>query len=378
MTRQELYDLIWSQPAKTIAPNFGISDVALSKLCEKHGIPQPPRGYWAKVAAGKSVAKFPLPARGLGIPEVIDFRRDRWGYSPRPSNVMELELGPPPIFPEPIETVVDRVRTLVGKVAIPRDLSRAHHAIQALLAQDEERRKVYQTFSYHSSFDAPLFGSPFERRRLRLMNAIAMGLARLGYKPTFSRGKDPAGIGYKVGLQSLGMAIDEPSASRTGWRTSDDLLKPAGTVLTVKINAHTDAVQTEWQDTGDDKVEDHVTDIVVMAITAGEIAYRNAEVSNYEWLVRRKAQLIEDARREKEERERKERVRLETERKARIDSLLLAAGQHRQANDIRNYVAAVRAGGVEATPEQVDRWAQWALKQADDLDPLTRFRAEGE
>ncbi|MGF1632107.1 MAG: hypothetical protein ACFCUT_21745 [Kiloniellaceae bacterium] len=39
-----------------VAASYGISDVALKKICDKHRIPVPGRGYWAKKAAGKKVA----------------------------------------------------------------------------------------------------------------------------------------------------------------------------------------------------------------------------------------------------------------------------------------------------------------------------------
>lgn len=374
MTRQELYDLIWSAPAKTIAPRFGISDVALSKICEKHEIPQPPRGHWAKVAAGKPVASFPLPSRGLGIPGSIDFSRDRWGYRRIPDNLTELDLGPRPTFEEPVADVIAKVRKLVGKVTVPRDLSRAHHAIQSLLAEDDRRREAYLSKSYRSPYDAPFFDSPFEKRRLRFINAIALTLAKLGCRPSFSRRKDIEGIGYKVGLQELGMAIDEPGYTRHGWRSSEDLVKSASTALRVKINVGSDAIQTEWIDKGNHRVEDDITDIVVMAIVAGELSYRDHEVGYHDRLVEIKERRIEDARKAQLERERKERERLEGERKARIEGLLLAAGQHRQANDIRAYVDAVRGAKVQASAEQIEQWAAWALAQADDLDPLVGFQ----
>lgn len=38
-----------------------MSDVALHKICRKHGIPTPPVGWWAKQAAGKPVKRLPLP-----------------------------------------------------------------------------------------------------------------------------------------------------------------------------------------------------------------------------------------------------------------------------------------------------------------------------
>jgi hypothetical protein len=60
-TREEFYDLVWSKPLTRLAKEFAISDVALHKICKKHDIPNPPLGWWAKKAAGKSVTQTPLP-----------------------------------------------------------------------------------------------------------------------------------------------------------------------------------------------------------------------------------------------------------------------------------------------------------------------------
>lgn len=53
LTRRDLYDLVWGKPMTALAQEFGISDRGLAKLCSRHRIPVPPRGYWAKVAAGE-------------------------------------------------------------------------------------------------------------------------------------------------------------------------------------------------------------------------------------------------------------------------------------------------------------------------------------
>jgi hypothetical protein len=55
LTRQELYDLVWSTPMTKLAETFGISDVGLAKICDRHRVPTPPRGYWAKKEAGHKV-----------------------------------------------------------------------------------------------------------------------------------------------------------------------------------------------------------------------------------------------------------------------------------------------------------------------------------
>lgn len=46
-----------------LAKEFALSDVALHKICKKHGIPNPPPGWWAKKAAGKRALRAPLPSR---------------------------------------------------------------------------------------------------------------------------------------------------------------------------------------------------------------------------------------------------------------------------------------------------------------------------
>lgn len=55
LTRRALFDLVWSRPLTKIAAEFGISSVALHKICDKHRVPLPGRGYWAKLAAGQKV-----------------------------------------------------------------------------------------------------------------------------------------------------------------------------------------------------------------------------------------------------------------------------------------------------------------------------------
>jgi hypothetical protein len=59
-TRQALYDLVWSTPIATLATRFDISDRGLAKICERHHVPVPGRGYWAKIEAGQPATKTPL------------------------------------------------------------------------------------------------------------------------------------------------------------------------------------------------------------------------------------------------------------------------------------------------------------------------------
>lgn len=60
-SRREFYELVWSKPMTHLAKDLGVSDVALHKVCRKHAIPNPPAGWWAKMAAGKKVQQIMLP-----------------------------------------------------------------------------------------------------------------------------------------------------------------------------------------------------------------------------------------------------------------------------------------------------------------------------
>jgi hypothetical protein len=70
-TREEFYELVWSKPTVQLAKEFGLSDVALGKICRKHDVPKPPLGWWAKKQAGRRVRITPLPRVQRGAQDRI-------------------------------------------------------------------------------------------------------------------------------------------------------------------------------------------------------------------------------------------------------------------------------------------------------------------
>lgn len=61
LSREDLYELVWTTPASRLQERLGISDKGLVMRCRKHRIPTPPRGYWLKSDKGKAAARLPLP-----------------------------------------------------------------------------------------------------------------------------------------------------------------------------------------------------------------------------------------------------------------------------------------------------------------------------
>lgn len=79
LSRGELYELVWREPATKVAERFGITGTGLRKICEKHDIPVPPRGHWAKVAPIKKVTRPRLPRPSDGDEKVRVWRGWRSG-----------------------------------------------------------------------------------------------------------------------------------------------------------------------------------------------------------------------------------------------------------------------------------------------------------
>ncbi|TMH20161.1 MAG: hypothetical protein E6H70_02025 [Betaproteobacteria bacterium] len=51
-SRTKIYEEVWTEPVTTVSKRYGISDVALRKICQALAVPLPPRGYWARIEAG--------------------------------------------------------------------------------------------------------------------------------------------------------------------------------------------------------------------------------------------------------------------------------------------------------------------------------------
>lgn len=54
LTRQELYEKVWTVSMRKLAAEYGLSDVGLAKTCERHEIPRPPVRYWAFLHCDRS------------------------------------------------------------------------------------------------------------------------------------------------------------------------------------------------------------------------------------------------------------------------------------------------------------------------------------
>ncbi|HEX3860788.1 MAG TPA: hypothetical protein VHY35_03780 [Stellaceae bacterium] len=100
-----------------------------------------------------------------------------------------------------------------------------------------------------------LFDSGFEKRRLKLLNSLAMGLLKAGARMGVG-GKQGRDISVQVGRTTVTLSLDHPTAkpNRQGeWQTRPG---PADTLrLTIGIGGTGLEYRSVWQDADDAKLE---------------------------------------------------------------------------------------------------------------------------
>jgi len=122
LTRAELYDKVRQVPITRLADEFGLSDRGLSKLCERHELPSPPRGYRARLEAGQKVKKPALPELSSPQRPVIEIRGS------------DVPVHDCAVIREQQSDLADRI----GVIEIPSTLRGLHPVVAAWV--DEHRR----------------------------------------------------------------------------------------------------------------------------------------------------------------------------------------------------------------------------------------------
>jgi hypothetical protein len=381
-TRQELYNLVWSEPMQNLAPRFGVSGVALAKTCRRADIPVPERGYWAKLRAGKTVIKRPLPPRGLGMSDVVTVGETPYEtHEQFVSRLLNEPIPSPPTFSEDLAFATERIRKMVGKVSAPPTPTKLHPLVARLIDADDLRKQAQQRSPYHLLSGAPFFDSSSDRRRLRILNALFLALQRCGARPRL-RDDQAHDTGVEVGQQTVAFTLGRVSERRISSGPGPGVSrKPVREKLRLTIGSG-DARSRgrSWEDSKEGKLEKHLAEIVVELLVTAEANYRTGAMAAHAWHVEYRAELEETARRQKAEAERRERERLAKLEKERVERLLTEADNWRRAADLRAFVEAVRVAARANDPATTDRLENWAtsvLALADRIDPVRAGRIPG-
>lgn len=362
LSREELYKEIWKTPARVLAEQFDISDVGLAKACKRMGIPRPPRGYWQRKEAGKSVKTPPLPPAKPTDKLTVEFRRAT--HPKRPPTPLR-NLVPAEIFQsfDQPHALVDLTRRRLEKAT----LSKTGHLVTA--AKQRLDLEVSQTKL---------------ERALRLYDAILKAWEREGNTVDLGEGESPSTL-LRSGAEELRISLEEEIETVTLPPTEAELLRPKWTWKlqtetrckgSLKILLAGDRIE-EWRhferrfrDGESSTLENTVGRIFAAALEYLAVRKAYVEASERRRREREEHHKIEQARRKRED---EERSRREAERK-RVETLFAAAQEWDKARRLRAFVTECERRMADSGTDQgvIERWVTWAKERVDEIDPLER------
>jgi hypothetical protein len=344
VSRQELYDLVWSEPLRTIAPRFEVSGVGLRKICLRANIPLPPVGHWEKLRHGKRTKRQPqLPVAEPTMDNPIMIR---------PSRNRKVDLDA--ILPDDIARLVDAERAKPVPLPMPKKV-RTHPIVARWITSDdstpskiESRRRRILSVLFHE----------IEKRQGRVTAE-----ARATFKVTL------AGEVIDISLYQPDKQVKVPLTAeerRQSWNENREwnIKYESSGSLSLRIEESFNVpTRRHWHDAPDKPLENQLRSVIVGLLIASALV-RKRRLEREEW--ERERYRTEQERAAREERRRQEQERLNV--------LLAETASWEKARLIRSYVNA-RLDAVQGsgTPsDEVEVWANWARQAADRLDPLYR------
>lgn len=344
--RDELFKRVWDTPMARLAREFGLSDVGLAKICKRMGIPRPPRGYWARLEAGKVTQK---PMLGK-LPEGC---------------VDHAVIRPSPESVYPVQKVE------VEKIPVPSGLNDPHRLTSKSMASFEkgkpdEKGVVLPRNKY--SYDIRVTRESLDRAHL-VMDTLVKALEERGY-PVKLTGEHKGRSVVTVDDESFQFGITEKIRRSTHKLMPEERAKtvryyweiprydyhPTGQLALRIFNAFY-GVRQQWSDGKIQKIETCLGEFIEGLRIAAE---------------REKERRAENERRriawQEEERRRAEIRRLEDIEKRKADKLLKDVDGWATARRIRAYITELESkhSDVEGVPE----WIEWARAYADKIDPI--------
>lgn len=338
--------------------------MGLGKICREANIPIPPRGYWARVAAGQKPARIPLPVRGLGQTDDVMIGREAW--TGREERI--TELPPVPTFSESLTEVTRRAQKLLGRVTVAKTLTNPHPLIAKLLADDEKRRQALIDQPY--AWRKPRFDEALARRRLKILNALFLMVSKAGFRPSL-RGEEAEKAGVIVGNINVSFTLTKIEQRS---RAAKDKAAPPKPRLQLEIPnwaKNNEFPANLWCDTEEMPLESYLPEIATSFLVAGEMLYRGQAIWQHNSLAERKAEQDEKIRQAEEKAAREAEATCLADLQQRRDALLAAADKRQKAMILRALVADAEQQPDVVTAAGFESWRSWVLAEATQLDPFS-------
>lgn len=414
LSREDLYELVWSKPMSELAKDFRISDVALAKRCKRLGIPVPGRGYWARVDAGQQpyrpklaekdpewsdqgaltigaanedatkrfdhdVDETQKDEKGLTIAQRDDsWLKERLAFEDLPSSRIEV-----PAITRKWDTEIQRLKEELEKDA--EELRASKIASDKYEKWPESRKRVESEpagWKWRSVCDrgqrlwdthkAVCFRVSLDsyKRALHIVNALALAAPARGF--SVSEDEEIGRIVFSGHEAKVQLRLTEMLEKKTrprkrydGKVEQEEYEIPTGRLrITLQVDSREGPV---FSDSDSRPLESQINNIYRRIYGLVIKAWK------YERELRAFHKSLEDqeSQRASAAKIKAERERVLAEEQARRQALSNEANQWTQSKQIRDYVEHIRASasGHSQTSSELNNWTDWALRVAADLDP---------
>lgn len=369
LTREQLYDLVWTTPLSKLAVGYAISDVGLKKLCARHGIPTPPRGYWAQRAAGRKLNRPKLPASKEDRPIHLQAAAVA-GQAMVKRDSLKAAIAEAK-SPENSVLVADRLRSPSLLVREAKDLLEGSHL--------DDHGLLERPFG---CLDVRVSRAQL-KRALRIVDALIKASERRGWKvvvqssDTFVYVNEVAiALTIEEGLETVELPVKPELTSSYSFHYNrrETRLRPSGYLtITLREPRHLRnySQQRNWREYENRALEDRLTYVIIGLLKLSSAV--QAAIADEERDAREAAQ----RRRHLQEALEKQQSLREAlaQEMARTERLLDQAARWRKSQSVRLFIEEVRKHGrldeqgIEG--EGLAQWISWAVEQADRLDPFS-------
>lgn len=364
LTREELYEKVWSEPMSILCKQLGLSDVGLAKMCKRLRVPRPWRGYWARKAAGQKVNRTPLPKLSATADSSLTSVtiRSRLGATREP----DMSASGPVPDQQRFEAVAANRIMVAAQLENPHPL--VAQTVVALRRGKTDHRGLLQPKNECLDVQVTLSSSD---RAMCIFDALIKGLDARGYETSVRKTGGRVITSVRVLEEDVAIQLTErvdrverkAAAKRTLWSQIEYDWIATGN-LTIRIDSWADGTRQTWSDGKQQRLENCLNQFIVgIVIVAGQMHERHLQWAEQE-----------RQRNQAEERRLRERQREEEER-GRIRAVHHTIDMWHTANTVRRYLSEVRSalGSSSGVSVEIKEWLEWADAYADRIDPLLPF-----
>jgi hypothetical protein len=356
LTRQELYDLVWSKPMTALAKEYNISDNGLRKIYKKLDIPLPQLGHWQKLQYGKKVKIIPLPTDFKGEETITLIERKEGNNSENNVNAEYHKL---------LKQIMEDTSLSFD---VPDRLSNPDNLIieakDNFASKKNEKYAIYRGLMSTSSGIINISVAPKNSiRALRIMDKIIKLLKGRGHNVIVKEKATYAVVnGEEIKIrfrEKLKMIVTKHE--KYSWNNTDYV--PTG-ILSFKIDEYP---EKEFKDSDNQMLEEQLPKILTkLELVSVKLKKRSEELENWHREYTKKLEAEEAIKKRKS-------TEIENFKK-----LLEESERCKKAVDMRNYIKQIENNAIRDNnlSEELTNWIIWANNKADWYDPITRKEDE--